>query len=143
VGTVYRRFGDRAGLVMALIDQAERGFQDDFINGPPPIGPGAPPAERIRAFLPALVDRLIEQLDMFVVLESCSPGARFSGPYRVYHTHLSTLLGQARPGCDAVFLADALLAPVTAGLIRFQRDERGMSVAQIKAGFAALAEAVT
>ncbi|MFC7584972.1 TetR family transcriptional regulator [Nonomuraea antimicrobica] len=42
VGTLYRRFGDRSGLAYALIDEREREFQASFIEGPPPLGPGAP-----------------------------------------------------------------------------------------------------
>lgn len=143
VGTVYRRFGDRAGLVYALIDERERRFQEAFLYGPPPIGPGAEPAERVRAFLAALVDRIVDQLDLFLLLELAPPKARFSGPYRVHHTHLAGLLAQARPQGDPRFLADALLAPLTAHLISYQRDERGMSVAAIKAAVDDLAQAVT
>jgi AcrR family transcriptional regulator len=142
VGTVYRRFGDRDGLVYALIDERERHFQAAFLSGPPPVGPGAPPAERIRAFLRALVDRVVEQLDLHLLLELGTLQGRFSGPYRAHHTHLVTLLGQARSGGDTAFLADALLAPLNAHLIRYQRDERGMSVEEIKAGFDSLAAGV-
>ncbi|MFD0487880.1 TetR/AcrR family transcriptional regulator [Saccharopolyspora spinosporotrichia] len=40
VGTVYRRFRDRAGLVQSLLDERERQFQEAFMQGPPPLGPG-------------------------------------------------------------------------------------------------------
>src|SRR6266480_4596393 len=49
-GTLFRRFGDRSGLVMALLDERTREFQDALIRGEPPLGPGAPPVERICAF---------------------------------------------------------------------------------------------
>src|SRR5215218_3236990 len=42
-GTVFHRFGDRDGLTGALIDEYMRAFQDDFLRGAPPLGPGAPP----------------------------------------------------------------------------------------------------
>ena len=142
VGTVYRRFGDRAGLVLALIDDRERRFQAAFLSGPPPVGPGAPPAERIRAFLHALIDRVVEQLDLFLLLELGPPATRLSGPYKVHHAHLTGLLAQVRPD-GAGFLADALLAPINAHLLRHQRDERGMSVEEIKAGFDALTRAIS
>ena len=45
-GTLFRRFGDRASLALALLDSSERVFQDAFIRGPAPLGPGAPPCER-------------------------------------------------------------------------------------------------
>lgn len=46
-GTVFRRFGDRSGLFQALSDEHLRVFQDAFIAGPPPLGPGASPGERL------------------------------------------------------------------------------------------------
>ncbi|EUA33870.1 bacterial regulatory s, tetR family protein [Mycobacterium xenopi 3993] len=41
-GTVFRRFGSRAGLMMALLDDDERHLQQAFLFGPPPLGPDAP-----------------------------------------------------------------------------------------------------
>ncbi|WP_220449143.1 TetR/AcrR family transcriptional regulator [Nonomuraea mesophila] len=143
VGTVYRRFGDRAGLVLALIDEQERRFQEAFLAGPPPLGPGAPARERVTAFLDALVDRVVAQQGLFAQLEKCGKAMRYSGPYRVYHIHLATLLDEACPEADQAFLADALLAPVNARLIAFQHDERGMTIEQIKTGLAGLATVVT
>ena len=54
-GTLFRRFGDRGSLVFALLDSTAREFQDRFISGPPPLGPGAPPVERLTAFGEALL----------------------------------------------------------------------------------------
>ncbi|MEV0229972.1 helix-turn-helix domain-containing protein [Nonomuraea sp. NPDC050786] len=142
VGTVYRRFGDRAGLLYALIDERERRFQAAFLSGPPPLGPGAPAADRIEAFLYALVDRIVAQQGLYVSLEKGGGMNKFSGPYRVHHVHLATLIAQARPRAAAPYLADALLAPVSACLIAFQREERGMNVDDIKAGLTSLTAAV-
>ncbi|MBB5080893.1 TetR/AcrR family transcriptional regulator [Nonomuraea endophytica] len=138
VGTVYRRFGDRAGLIYALIDERERHFQAAFLSGPSPLGPGGTPGERISAFLRALVDHFFGQEELFLLLEKSSPKARFAGPYHVYHAHLTALLAQLRPGADQRFLADVLLAPVNVGLLNFQRTERGFTVEQIKDGLDAL-----
>lgn len=49
VGTVYRRFGDQAGLVEALMNQREHQLQQGMTSGPPPLGPGASAYERVRA----------------------------------------------------------------------------------------------
>ncbi|TXS34149.1 TetR/AcrR family transcriptional regulator, partial [Streptomyces sp. ms191] len=35
VGTVYRRFGDVAQLLWALLDDRERQFQEAYMSGPP------------------------------------------------------------------------------------------------------------
>ncbi|GAB2913160.1 TetR/AcrR family transcriptional regulator [Streptomyces mayteni] len=46
-GTVFRRFGSRAGIFRALMDADERQFQEQVLGGPPPLGPGADPVERL------------------------------------------------------------------------------------------------
>ena len=43
-GTLFRRFGDRASLALSILESSERDFQEGFIRGPSPLGPGAPPA---------------------------------------------------------------------------------------------------
>jgi polyketide synthase 12 len=49
-GTVFRRFGTRAGIFQALLDDEERGFQQAVLSGPPPLGPGAAPLDRLIAY---------------------------------------------------------------------------------------------
>jgi AcrR family transcriptional regulator len=41
-GTVFRRFGTRAGIFQALLDDDERDFQERVLAGPSPLGPGVP-----------------------------------------------------------------------------------------------------
>lgn len=143
VGTVYRRFGDRSRLVYAVIDDREREFQAAFIQGPPPLGPGADPRDRLRAFLRALAERTEAQADLLLMAESGPPEARFrDGSYHLYHRHLSMLLERIRPDADAAYLADALLAPLAANLFLHQRRTRGMTLARIKTGLDTLAEAL-
>jgi len=49
-GTVFRRFGTRAGIFQALLDDDERDFQARVLSGPPPLGPGAPALDRLIAY---------------------------------------------------------------------------------------------
>jgi AcrR family transcriptional regulator len=49
-GTVFRRFGTRAGIFAALLDDDERDFQEQVLSGPSPLGPGAPPLDRLIAY---------------------------------------------------------------------------------------------
>ncbi|GAA4291501.1 hypothetical protein GCM10023178_77690 [Actinomadura luteofluorescens] len=127
----------------AVIDDRERDFQAAFIQGPPPLGPGAAPAERVRAFLHALADRTEAQADLLLMAESDPPEARFrDGSYRLYHRHLTLLLREVRPDADAAYLADALLAPLAANLFLHQRRARGMPLDRIKAGLDTLAGAL-
>src|SRR5919107_92345 len=76
-GTVFHRFGDRAGLVMALVDDEERALQDRLLRGSPPLGPGAPPADRLLALLDALVDLLERYGDLLRDSEASRAGARY------------------------------------------------------------------
>ena len=49
-GTVFRRFGTRAGIFEALLDDDERVLQEQVLSGPPPLGPGAAPLDRLIAY---------------------------------------------------------------------------------------------
>ncbi len=125
VDTVYRRFGGRAGLAYALLDETERQFQAAYVAGPPPLGPGAPPIARIRAFLHASVDRLDTEADLLAMGETSAPTARQqTGAYRTDRAHLVGLLTTAGMTGDLSYLAEALLAPLAAGLFLHQRRAR-------------------
>jgi AcrR family transcriptional regulator len=142
VGTVYRRFGDLAGLAYALLDDEEREFQRAYLSGPPPLGPGAPAAPRIRAFLYATVERMETAGDLHALAESRSTTARYeSGAYRIAHTHLLTLLREVHQH-DPAYCADALLAAVGTSLLLHQRRARGYSQARVKAGLDTLLDAL-
>lgn len=134
VGTVYRRFGDRAGLAFALLDSEEQRFQNAFIHGPPPLGPGAPPVARIRAFLDAYVDRLELEVDIHALAETRAPTARHaSGAYQTARAHLVSLLSELQPtGLAADFVAETLLALLGAGFFIHQRRELGRPLEEIK-----------
>jgi AcrR family transcriptional regulator len=142
-GTIYRRFGDRASLALALLGRAEEDLQARILFGPPPLGPGAPPAERLVAFLDALLELVDRHLELHVVSETGDPGTQYgSAVYALYRRHVEVLIEQARSDLDAGFMADALLAPLGSGLIRHQRDRRGMSVARIGDGLRRAAGAI-
>ncbi len=139
-GTLYRRFADRAELAAALLDDRERRLQDDLLRGPPPLGPGAAPVERLVAFLRALGELTEANLDLVLASETGRAGARYRlGAYAVWRLHVRVLAEQAEPSLDAKWLADALLAPLAADLYRHQRHELGMSAARIAAGLERLA----
>src|SRR3954470_281953 len=53
-GTIYRGFGSKRELLLELLGERERALQDAVISGPPPLGPGAEPGDRLVAFLLAL-----------------------------------------------------------------------------------------
>ena len=49
-GTLFRRFGSRSGLMLVLLDEDEQALQQAFLFGPPPLGPSAPPLDRLLAY---------------------------------------------------------------------------------------------
>jgi len=65
-GTLYRRFQDRAGLALALLDEETRDFQNDLISGAPPLGPGAPATERLQAFGTGYLNLLERHADLIM-----------------------------------------------------------------------------
>ncbi|MEA2386200.1 MAG: hypothetical protein QOJ22_374 [Thermoleophilaceae bacterium] len=142
-GTIFRRFGDRAGLAHALLDEHERAFQESFIRGEPPLGPGAPPAERLRAFGHAMIELLEAHGDLILAGQSGSPCARFrSPPFRVYRAHVTALLTELDPRIDAEYHADSLLAVLAADQYRHLRQERGMEIERVRAGWDSVVGAV-
>ena len=142
-GTIFRRFGDRAGLALALLDEHEQAFQESFIRGEPPLGPGAPPVERLRAFGHAMIGLLEAYGDLILVGESGSPCARFrSPPFRAHRAHVTSLLAELDPRLDVEYHADSLLAVLAADQYRHLRQERGMSIERVRAGWDSVVAAV-
>jgi AcrR family transcriptional regulator len=143
-GTLYRRFGDRSSLLRALISEPEQAFQDELIRGAPPLGPGAPPAERLHAFGEGVLRFLDGHAVYIQAGELLGGGKRYAHPvYAFYVTHVSYLLREA---CGETpnhqYMVDALLAPLAAQPFLYQRKVREMSVDEICAGWHALCDAV-
>jgi len=143
-GTLFRRFGGRAALALALLDSTEREFQDALIRGPAPLGPGAPPGERLIAFGRALLDRIAANGDLFLAAETAgAPGARLeSGVWSAYRTHVTILIREANAGLDAEYVAEVLLAPLAAEVVLHQLRTPGMTFARIADGWEDLARRV-
>ncbi|MFF3669809.1 TetR/AcrR family transcriptional regulator [Microtetraspora malaysiensis] len=135
-GTLFRRFGDKSGLAVALLDARERVLQEAILHGPPPLGPGAPPAERLTAFVDAYLDYLLKHLDLVRVSETAAPGARYRiGAYRFWHRHVAILLDGVP---DPDHAAHALLAALAAEHVSALLPELGEK--RIRAGLRRLAE---
>ena len=143
VGTVYRGFCDKGGLVAAILDERERHLQGQILSGPPPLGPGAPPDERIRAFLEALSKLVESSYELLLVSENHTPGARYRiGSYAAWRLHLASLIRDTTGSThDPELLADAQLAPLAADLYRHQRRELGVSAKRIRDTLIRLADA--
>jgi AcrR family transcriptional regulator len=140
-GTVFHRFGDRAGLVMALVDDDERELQEQILRGPPPLGPGAPPAQRLAALLDALLDLLGRYGDLLLNSETSRAGARYdAGAYAAWHRHATMLIADAKPGSDAALLAHLVLAPLSAEHFDHLTRREGLPVERVRAGLRELVD---
>lgn len=133
-GTLFRRFGSRAALVRALLTDQEAALQEAIIRGEPPLGPGAPPRARLVAFGEAVLGLLDSHADLLIAAED--RGARFSAaPYAVYRLHMTLLLRETDPRCDAEFLAETLLACLSADFFIHLREVREMPLERVLAGW--------
>jgi AcrR family transcriptional regulator len=131
-GTVFRRFGDRSGLFQALMDDHLRAFQDAFLFGTPPLGPGAPALERLAAFLDGLIDHTDAQLELLLALEKDRWGAPIEG-YLALSLHVENLVREISPTLDARITAQLLLSTVSPRLLLHLRRVDGVSLPAIKA----------
>lgn len=144
-GTLYRRYPDRASIAVALLDSHERALQEQLLRGPPPLGPGAPAAERLAAFYAAMA-QLLEGHGHLVLCAETGARRFATGAYGFWRAHVRALLTQdgdraEGPGqLDA--LADVLLAPLAPELHQYQRQGRGRSLEEVTAALAGLAHAV-
>jgi len=139
-GTVYRRFGDRAGLALALLDDDTRVFQDALIAGPPPLGPGAPAVERLRAFGEGYLEIVEQHAELMIV--GGPPNRTGGGPDELHATHLAILLREAAPQLDAPFVARALLAALNPAQHLFARRQLGWELSRLRSGWHGMVDAL-
>jgi AcrR family transcriptional regulator len=136
-GTLYRRYPDRASIAVALLDQHEKDLQTRLVAGPPPLGPGAPPAARLTAFYDAMLDLLDRHVHL--VLGTEVGASRFAtGAYGFWRAHVRSLLTDV-PDPDA--LVDVLLAPLAPDVFAYQRS-LGVDLDRLRSALAALAAGV-
>lgn len=129
-GTLFRRFGDRGGLFRALLQEGEQAFQESFLAGPPPLGPGAPATERLQAFGRACIDGVVEQGQLVrAAMEGREAWAL--GPLQVRRLHVLTLLREAAPDVDADVLADVLVSAFSPRVVLEQHELRGLPVQRL------------
>jgi AcrR family transcriptional regulator len=119
-GTVFRRFGTRAGIFQALLDDDERAFQEQVLAGPPPLGPGAPPIDRLIAYGRARAAFLIEHREIARAALDGSQPVPAGAQTPVSQMHIRVLLAQIPLGpADLDVLAMQLTAALDAPLLLY------------------------
>lgn len=138
--TLYRRFPDPPAVAAALLAEHERILQGRLAFGPPPLGPGAPPAQRLAAFYAAVLDHLERHLPLTLGIR---PGpARFSAAaYRHWRAHVRSLLVEAGAP-DPEVSVDALLSPLAPEVYQFQRHTLGFPPERIAETLGRLARGI-
>ncbi|MFJ8869013.1 TetR/AcrR family transcriptional regulator [Streptomyces sp. NPDC102473] len=134
-GTVFRRFKDRTGLLIALLDHREALLQAAFLSGPPPMGPDAPAAERLHAFGPAVIRHERDHHEL-ILASRTDPQRTYTVPaQRLRLSHVALLLRQAHAAGEPELLAHTLLASIDAPLVHHLTCERGIAVDRLEEGW--------
>ncbi|MEV5428698.1 TetR/AcrR family transcriptional regulator [Streptomyces sp. NPDC052701] len=137
-GTLFRGFGDRTGLIRALYEARLEPVRRAITDGPRPLGPDTPPAERVPALLDAVLCFKLDHRHLSLALE----GTGSDSPYRAehydwWHATLRDVVEQLPGFPDGDFTAHALLAAVRADLVDHLAGRRQMSRERLRADLAA------
>ena len=137
-GTLFRRFGSRAGLMMVLLDEDERASQHAFLFGPPPLGPDAPPVDRLVAFGRDRI-RFVHTHHALLSEANRHPQSRYNAPTMVQRTHVRVLLQAADTTGDLDVQTDALLSLFDVDYVEHQLNEGGHTLQTLGDGWESLA----
>lgn len=129
-GTLFRRFGSRAGLMVVLLDEDEKAHQQAFLFGPPPLGPGAPPLQRLLAYGRERLE-FVNAHHALLSDVSRNRQMRFNAPAALHHTHVRFLLETAGTTGDLDTQASALLALLDADYVHHELNERDRSLSEL------------
>ncbi|MDL4771239.1 MULTISPECIES: TetR/AcrR family transcriptional regulator [Thermomonosporaceae] len=128
-GTLFHRFGSRMGLMRALMEERALTLGEAVAAGPPPLGPGAPPSERLLAFLDGLVDLVARNKGLLAALGHAATTAhKDDKPHPLHarwHDHIRALIAEARPDLDADLLAHILIGSVQGNAVRRLLEQGG------------------
>ncbi len=123
-GTLFRAFGDRAGLLRALYEARLEPIRRAVETGPPPLGPATPPHVRVPALLDAALCFKLDHRRLALALEEGGSGSPYRAEhYERWHSLLRAVLEQIPGLDDSDFTAHALLAATRADLVEHLAGE--------------------
>ena len=140
-GTVFRRFGSREGLMAALLNFSETEWQASVISGPPPLGPGAPPMDRLLAFGRSRLEVALQFADL--IRAAGRAGSRSYAAYSFVAMHTRHLMTELGVTGDIALLSTALLAPLEVPILEQQVHIEGIDVDRIFEAWVDLAHRIT
>ncbi|RKN39286.1 TetR/AcrR family transcriptional regulator [Streptomyces hoynatensis] len=106
---VFRHFGDRSGLIRHILEPRATTLREAVTGGPPPLGPGAAPADALAAYLDALFDFVCRNRVLIRAFEYLGPDAYYSNDAsRFWIAELRRRLSVVNPRRDTDYLAYAV-----------------------------------
>ncbi|MBY8886993.1 TetR/AcrR family transcriptional regulator [Streptomyces sp. PTM05] len=136
-GTLFRAFGDRAGLLRALYEARLEPMRQAVEAGPPPLGPATPPQDRVTALLDAVLCFKLDNRRLALALEESGSGSPYQAEhYEQWHGMLQAVLEQIPGLTDGDFTAHALLAATRADLVEHLAGEERIPRERVRAQFA-------
>ncbi|WP_307861797.1 helix-turn-helix domain-containing protein [Nocardioides sp. SYSU D00065] len=132
-GTLFRRFESREGLMAAVLNESETAWQASVISGPPPLGPGAPPLERLLAFGHSRLRTNLTHADL--IAAAGRPGTRSAAALSFANMHVRYLLGELGVSGDLLMLATAILAPLEMVVLEQQVTRERLPLERVEAGW--------
>lgn len=142
--TVLRRFGDMNGLIEAVIAPHVTALRTAIHEGRAPLGPGGDPAERLHAYLDALLDFVLANRALIRALEKRGPYAYYANPAsQFWIEELDRRIVAACPSVDAEYLANIVFTALRADVIDHLRHNCGMTTDRVRAGLHSLVTAAT
>jgi len=137
-GTLFRRFGSRAGLMLVLLDEDEKVEQQAMLFGPPPLGPGAGPLDRLLAYGRERM-RFVQRHQALLSESYRDPQTRYSAVDTLHRSHVRMLLRAAGTTGDLDAQTDALLALLDPDHVGHQLTDLGQTVDSLTVGWESVA----
>ncbi|WBQ07628.1 TetR/AcrR family transcriptional regulator [Kribbella sp. CA-293567] len=135
--TLFRAFHDRTGLIRELYSARLAPTMEAVEAGPPPLGPGTPPLERVPALLDALLCFKLDNRRLARALEETGSGSPYlARHYQQWHSLLRDLLEQIPGLVGSDFASHALLAATRADLVEHLAGQEGAPRERMRADLA-------
>ncbi|MFE2326250.1 TetR/AcrR family transcriptional regulator [Streptomyces sp. NPDC059385] len=140
-GTLFRRFGDRAGLIGAVIASRLEPLRQAVREAQEASGPT--PRQRVRDLLDASLRFKIENRNLMSAAEDAGIGSPYEAEhYGWWHEMLRAQLEDVPGIRDADFTAHALLAAIRADLVAHLVDDAKMTPEGLRSALAAYVDTV-